>query len=563
MMRSFFLSLIVMTITLAGFNAHAQTQNEAITAESNIIAATVYTNRAKVERKAVVNVPKGAHKIVFKDLPPSLMGDSLRAQGSAVQQVVIGALSHKRVITKELSDERQRALNEKLETLNDKVKIVQAESQALQAQKAFIQNIGKQAGLRTDEEIAKLTLNAGEWGPASEVIHTSLAAVLKQEVALDIKMRDLQKEIRQTRDELRQLGAAQRDSYEVSIPVEAAGATELTLTLSYQVPNATWHPIYDARLGTENETLELIQYGAVRQSTGEDWTDVALTLSTAQPHRGASLPPLRPNWINIWEPSKQKRSRVMMESAASAPLGAVNFSAGADYGMADEIAVQAPKKATFAMAQIQTGGFVSEYIIAGPSDVPSDGTDTKLMVGAFKTDSALEVHVQPQQSSDAFLVSRTTLKGEAPVLPGKANLFRDGAFVGQTNLPMLRPEEKHDLFFGVDDQISVKRKVMKDERKDAGIISRDNELTRHYLTEIKNLHKQQITIVVKETIPVAQNEDIEIKLDDKITTEGYMRDADKIKGVMRWSFDLKPAAEQDINLGYTVSWPKDHNLSGL
>ena len=47
-----------------------------IIAESRLKAVTVYTNRAMLTCQAIVDVPAGAHTIVFKSLSLSLLPDS-------------------------------------------------------------------------------------------------------------------------------------------------------------------------------------------------------------------------------------------------------------------------------------------------------------------------------------------------------------------------------------------------------------------------------------------------------------------------------------------------------
>lgn len=562
-MTKFFLPSIFSSLFLLAVWQSPVLAAEPLIAKSDITAATVYTNRAKVTREAVIDVPQGAQDIVVKGLPASLLPDSLRAEGTATGgDVVIGALAHKRVITKELSSEREAALTTELQTLKDKRTLLYADRSALQTQKTFLQNLGKQASLRADEAIAELNLHADQWMAAAQTLQQSMSDILKAEAAIDVKVRDLQEEMNRIQGELNQLRTGKRSTYEVTIPVEASGDATLTLALSYQVPGATWKPIYDARLKTDESAMTLVQYGAVQQRTGEDWSDVALTLSTAQPHRGASLPALSPQWVDVWDNDKvrpmaaakvQRRNDLMSGFAASDAVMAESMGA----------APQSSREVSFAQAQIETGGFVSEYKIVGPSDVPADGSETKLMVGAFETDSKIEIHIQPQMSTEAYLVANATLKGDAPILPGQVNLFRDGAYVGQSHFPMLRPDDAHDLFFGVDDQVTVDRKVLVDERKDAGIISRDNELTRHYITTVQNLHKDAVAVVVKETLPVARNEKIDIKINEKQTLAGYTQDDEHIKGLLRWDMELAPKEEQEIGLGWTVSWPKDHSLSGL
>lgn len=533
--------------------------------ESALKAATVYTNRATLTRQAEIDVPAGAHKIVFENLPANILTDSIRAEGMAGSSVTLGALTHKRVMTAELTAPREKALNAQLEDLQDQKKLIEADKKALSIKSEFLKNLGKHAGARTNEEIADINLNPEEWAAAAASIHAGLAENFKADLAYDIKIRALDRQIAKVKAELAQLRTGQRYVYEVAVPLESESATKLTIDLSYQVPNASWRPLYDARLDTESGDLALIQYGAVRQNTGEDWTDVALTLSTAQPHRGTDLPPLHPMWVNVWDGSPRPMAKAERRMSAAAPSAVMSMDMAMESAdLTRGAGMVMEEKAQFAVAEINTGGFVSEYVIPGPSTVAADGSESKLMIGTFDTENKLQIHVKPQVSTNAILTGRVKLEGEAPILPGQANLFRDGAFVGQSNLPLLRPGEETKLAFGIDDQVSVKRHVMKDERGEKGVlVNKDNVLERHYKTEIENLHSQPVEIVVYETVPVAQDERIKVEILDKVTTNGYETDTDDIKGLLSWTKELAEKDDTVIDLGWKVSWPQDLNLSGL
>jgi uncharacterized protein (TIGR02231 family) len=420
--------------------------------------------------------------------------------------------------------------------------------------------------LRTNEEIAEINLKPDQWSGAAQTLYAGLMDTMTAEVQLDIKVRALNREIQKAQSELNALNADQYSSYEVVVPIESDAATRLTIDLSYQVPNASWRPIYDARLDTETGKLDLIQYGSVSQTTGEDWKGVKLVLSTAQPQRGTSLPDLTPFWLDLYSEQQfgglggAAMERSMSNSVMSAPAAPAMEMADM---ASDQRAEPVMKKAEFVAAQIETGGFVSEYKIPGPASVTADGTETKLMVGSFKTESLIQVHIKPQLSTDAFLVSKAKLKGESPVLPGQVSLFRDGAYVGQASIPLLRPDEEHVMFFGTDDQVSVKRKVLKDVKSDAGMIVRENTQERRFITEVMNLHTKPVQIVVKETVPTGRNEKIRSEILKDETTGGYEEDSANIKGLLRWEFPLEPKAKKDVKLGWKVNWPKDTNLSGL
>ena len=72
------------------------------------------------------------------------------------------------------------------------------------------------------------------------------------------------------------------------VPVADGGAC--TIAVRYRVDGARWVPSYVARLIDGEVRLEL--RAAVSQATGEDWTGVALELSTATPARRVELPEL-------------------------------------------------------------------------------------------------------------------------------------------------------------------------------------------------------------------------------------------------------------------------------
>ena len=551
--------------------ALAETNDNEVVADSTIKAVTVYTGRAKVTREAVVDVPAGAHTLVFKDLPATLLPDSLRAEGKSKASVKFGAVAHKQVMSSQLTSAREQELNAKLQSLQDQRSLLDAEKSGLDAQNTFLANLGKQASLRADEDIAEINLKPEQWSAAAEAIQTGTTAAMKAKLQLGLKIRDLDREIRKIRNELNQQRTGQRSTYSVTVPLEADKAAKLTVELSYQVPDASWTPLYDARLVTEGKgKLQLSQFGSVTQRTGEDWKNVALTLSTAQPQRGASLPDLQPMWVDVYDGnnfSRNARGRaapmqktMMMQNIVSSEM---EMAGGAMDMAAPAAAPEEDVAATFVTAEINTGGFVSEYKIPGPSNVLADGTQTKLMVGDFDIASKIEVHVKPQLSGEAFLVAKSKLKGESPILPGQVNLFRDGAYVGQSSIRLLRPDEDYDFYFGVDDQVSVKRKVLKDERQEEGVITRETVLERHYATEIQNLHTSPVDIVVKETAPAPRNEKIKLELLKSATTQGYKDNSDNIKGMLYWQFELPPKDKKELKLGWKLSWPKDMSLSGL
>ena len=109
-------------------------------------------------------------------------------------------------------------------------------------------------------------------------------------------MRDFDRRIDDLEKALSSLAPVEDERTEVRVNVAAAAGLEATLLMRYQVPSATWHSLYDARLmtGARNVApgLTLIRRAAIQQRSGEDWRDVSLSLSTTRPSSGAAAPSL-------------------------------------------------------------------------------------------------------------------------------------------------------------------------------------------------------------------------------------------------------------------------------
>jgi len=533
---------------------------------SKITAATVYNDRASVTRSAEVKILAGSHNLVFIGLPLGLFPNSLRVEGASKANVVFGALSHKRESSVDYIVPKEKELNAQLLALQDKNKIYRADKQSLQVARTFLENLGKQAVLRENEEIAKIDLNPENWGEAADSLYSKISENLNSSLALDFKIREVNNKIRKIQNDLNQLRTGQKQNYSVVIPFESDEPSTLSVDLSYQISGVSWQPIYDARLDVKTAKLELVQYGSVWQRTGEDWEDVALTLSTAQPSRGAGLPDLQPHWLSIYSPRPQKmmdksRGFAGMASVASVPVEMAEMDMVIEESFA--AAPVARKQARFQAAQINTEGFVGEYKITGLATVKSDGTKSKLLIGGFETEDSLQVQIKPQISTDAYLVVKAKLKGDAPILEGQVNLFRDGAYIGQSHMRMLRPDDEIELAFGVDDNVTVKRNILKDERSEAGLITKDSVIKKNFVTEIQNLHKEVIQIAVLETVPSSKDQRIRVEILKDKTTAGYETDFRNIKGLTRWLGALNPQQKTAIKLGWQVSWPKGDNISGL
>ncbi len=128
----------------------------------------------------------------------------------------------------------------------------------------------------------------------------AFAAVADEVATTEAAVRDAK---RKQRDIDREIARLEQDrnakppaKLEVSIDLASAAATKATLRVTYSVHNARWAPLYDARLDTgardRKPALELVRRAEITQSTGEDWSNVRLDVSTVRTARGGDAPDL-------------------------------------------------------------------------------------------------------------------------------------------------------------------------------------------------------------------------------------------------------------------------------
>ncbi|OYU73274.1 MAG: hypothetical protein CFE45_37780, partial [Burkholderiales bacterium PBB5] len=192
-------------------------------------------------------------------------------------------------------------------------------------------------------------------------------------------------------------GVQGRATKTVTVRLNATAAGRLDLTLSYIVPGASWTPAYDARVATADRVVELGYFGIVRQNTGEDWRDVALTLSTARPALGGGPAPLTPWTLDVYQPRPPMRPEPMATA-----LGAASFSKAA---RADKVELQSfavtaeavEQDATFSTATVETAATSATFRIAVPTTVASDNAPQKVAITAIKLAATPEYLAIPKR----------------------------------------------------------------------------------------------------------------------------------------------------------------------
>ena len=535
-----------------------------VAVESKIDAVTVFPDRADVSRSATADLPAGRHTIVFDGLPAGLMTDSLRVSGKGNAAFVIGSVETKEIHTTAPAAAREKELRDKIAALRDKSRYLDAQIQAADTGKTFLQSLSRMPASGSND--AKTVVSPEAWKNGWQVIQNGMDTLGREVIEKQIQARAVTDEISALNAQLRDIATGRKSYKQVRVNVETVKPVKARLALQYRISGASWNPLYEARLDSAKETVDIVQYGNISQHTGEDWNNVALTLSTARPFAATQPPALSPIWVDARterpEPPVVYQAKMTRSVADSRMMMMSNF-AETDEMTAESAAVGDSFDAGTIAASAVGTEFSGVFAIKGTANVPSDGACYRFNIGSYPSKAEIRAETYPAADSSAYLIATTVFNGELPLLSGDIALFRDGAFIGNSHLDMLRPNEKLHLAFGQDEKIRVTRTVLGGETSEAGVISRENRKESLSKTIVQNLHNRPLKIAVYEQLPVSRNSDVSVKIVKDKTTDGYVANPNDKVGLLKWESVWQPREKREIKYGYIVSWAKGKVLTGM
>jgi len=559
-------SLALLVLLSQPANAHT------IDTTSHVTAATVFADRAIVTRTATLHIPAGAHMISVTDMPAGLNDSTLRVQGKSAAAVKIGSVEVKHVYLKDIAGAAEREKAAAIEAKSDEKSFLEGEIRSLEARRDFANRLAAHATDDAEINGAKSDFTIEKWGQALNLVQTDIAGTEKNLITKQIALRKLDNDIARLQAELNQVrSTGAKEQREAHINYESTEDADLELALTYQTAGASWQPVYDARLDTGSGDLQLEQYGQVAQQTGEDWSDIDLTLSTAQPARGSEMPRIQEWFVRVYQQMENYARREMANVGFAAKLKVMDLekeqtAMPAAASAQDALSTNIPQlqEAVQENASVQTTEYAAEFHVPGHVALKSINDYSKMFIGKLSMKAELAAQTSPRLAPQAYLFAKITNGETYPLIPGAVAKYRDGAFIGNAGLALLRSGETANLSFGVDDRVKVSYKQIKDEHSNpALVVMGDATVERHYQTKVQNLHKNPITITVFEHYPVAGDGDIDVKLLDDVTTQGFAKDTENRQGVITWSAQYQPKDEKTFVLGFRVKYPKNRQVMGL
>lgn len=522
---------------------------------STVDAVTVYPDGASVTRVIALDVPAGDTTLVARDFPLTLDTSSLRVEGEGGAKLTIGAIDTKP--PRPAPPANLSEIDKRIEALKDQHANLQGVIDAATARRKFAERFAEAspAGIGEKGEARPLT----EWRAA-------FAAVGEEVASADTAIREAERKQREIDREVARLeqdrAVKPPNRLEVRIDLAAAAAGKATLRVTYAVRNARWTPLYDARLDTgakdRKPALELVRRAEITQNTGEDWSNVALGVSTVRTARGGSAPEL--NTLVVQYPQAPKPMAAGSVADLAMPSPAPRAMRQRQLTESPQSEAMAKVAAEEQQATAEVNGFQVTFKIPGRVSIGAAEGAKALRIASANIAPDLLVRAVPVIDSTAFLEASFKQSEDAPLLPGRVSIYRDGVFVGRGRMTAAGKDETVRLGFGADDKVRIERTVLKRNEGSAGLIvttSKTDE--RAFKTTVRNGHDFALRVAIEDQLPVSENEEIQVEMLSSTTPPTTTGLRDK-RGVLEWAFDARAGEVKDINFAWRIRWPKDKGV---
>ncbi len=523
------------------------TLNSSVILETRITAVTVYTDQALITRRGMVTLTGQERTLVLSNLPLTLQPESIRAGGTGTVAVRLLGVQTEHVFATEPIADRVAQIHEQLKQLEIEQQSLHDRVTALELQRTFIHGLSEKAVDRFSRSLAQQHISLAETRNLLNFVgqrHNDLSDAIAQH---NRELLQLNQQKNVLSQQLQQIQTPHhKESYCLTVSILPAGAGDFELEISYVCHSASWQPRYDLHVKSADHRLHLTYLADLQQTTGEDWHNVALTLSTAKPGLGTLPPKLVPWYIDVFQPAPPPMA--MMRSASEDG----DFS---DFALSSI----APKmfEAQAIAAQITNEGGVVTFQIDGNSNIPGDGAH-KLTIFSAAYPCRLQYIAMPKLVSFAYLQAVVTNPSNgATLLAGQANLFRDNRFVGTTSLENIAPGQEWKLNLGIDEGLHLTRDLI--ERKvDKQLIGGQRRLAYTYRLVVINLREQDANLTLTEQLPVSRNEQIKVRLN---RTSPQIQPGEM--GLLEWSLLLQPNDQQELSYQFTVEHSPTLTVTGL
>lgn len=559
--------LILMSTLLLASTTFAQIVHEQ-KVESKIKDVTVFITGGEVHRTASINLKKGRNKLVFNRI--STVADHKSAQFNADKKFNLVSVSAEvDYLTFVENNPRIQVIQDSVLILETKVVELNNERSGFQEEKNLLL---KNNSIKGEAQ----NLSVEELKAMAEYFRTRMIDINKTLTQYDKRITDLNTQKYRYQNQLTELNYRETiKSNQIIVIVDSESDQSIKAELKYIVSNCGWQANYDLSAADVKGKINLKYKAKVYNNTGVDWNDVNIILSTSDPNLSASAPILTPWYLNYASLTKQSNDYYdgnqyvvpqrnefkQYYQNASTPQMSGNLSGllfeGADNNMTWQFGngnngVNLNPNLNF--TTIEVSELSTEFEIEEKYTIPADSKPYLVEVTDNELDATFSHKAVPKLDKDAFLLANIVGWEKLDLVPGPTNVYFADTYVGESYINTRNVGDTLRLSFGRDNRILITRKKL-EEFSDKKVVGNNRKDTYLYEITLKNNRDIPVTIDLFDQIPISQDSDIQVSVDE-------ISDAkhNELTGLLNWKVSIQPGEAKKFKLGFTLKYPKSKKI---
>lgn len=543
--------LSIVLLVLLSQNLFAQEKR----IQSEIESVKIYTQGAEVLRKAKTTLNKGNTLIIVENISSDIQTASIQIYNQSNIEIlsINHAVNHNKTIEK---NARITELEDSMKQVSNKIALLRIDNTSLDHENTI---------LNSNKSFHNTSgINNIEFVKFIEIQRSRINTINKEKYLNNQKIQELTNTLNALQSNLNEEKNKLKEANgEIRLMVYCPNPNTLfSFGLSYLANVAGWIPVYDIKTEGPAKKSILVYKAEIAQNTGENWNNVKLSLSSANPSLGLNLPELKPAYLSFSPPVVQR-----FKSDASKKLNYANSSMETSYDedMDDKKEVSFRGSRTDGTAYFIDGvrtvssslntntssnEVVVEFNIPLPYTIPNDGQGRVVNIKDFDFPMTYEYFSVPKKECAIFLTGLSTDWQKLNLLPGNANMYFNNNYSGQM---FLNPSPENDtlaLSFGRDKRILIERKILRDFSQ-KNFLGTTKKETFTFEISINNTNDFAADVKIQDQIPISTNAEIKVEIEEISDAKQNVE-----TGVLEWKLSLKAKETKKLKVIYSVTSPK-------
>lgn len=516
--------------------------------DSKIKEVTVYRQQAKISNEANVTINAGTTEVVFQNITTQLNPNSLQVAVKG-DITLLAARYETNYLKKKTIHPRHKSIQDSLELLEEKsawnnemLAMYTSEESILEVNKSLVNE--------------KIAVSAADVKLYADMYRSRLFEIREKKFIINKQQKSFNELISNLQAQLNEWNIKNNQPEgQFVLTVSANSTISGAIKCTYIVNNAGWTPIYDMRSEGWGKPIDLVYKANIFQNTGYSWEDVSMTICTGNPTLNNNRPILNPVYISFVTYKVLDRLEGYTKSANGQKLYAPAMTNMATYEESDKDGLDEKYKETESVANIANSNLLNEeYKLTQAQTIESDGKYHMVNMNSYSLPASYEYHTVPKLDQVAYLLAKVTDYGKYNLIPGVANIFLEGAYIGQSDINPFTMGDTMLISLGRDEGINVKRTKLLEFCKTKWIDTKKTE-TLAYEISIKNNKSTTIEIDVLDQVPISKTDDIKVEITD-MSGAIYTEEIGKIN----WKLSIAPNTSKKVRLIYTLKYPKDQSV---